>query len=83
YLHAPNTGTRTSWAAGAATSRAARLALMARTGEMGYPSALPAPLWGFYDVSFKDDSSRFHRPYGSYVMEIVLLNISYPAEFHS
>lgn len=83
YRHAPNTGTRKSWAAGDATSRAVRLALMAKTGEMGYPSALTAPVWGFYDVSFKGESFRFQRPYGSYVMENVLFKISFPAEFHS
>ena len=83
YRHAPNTGTRKSWAAGDATSRAVRLALMAKTGEMGYPSALTAKTWGFYDVSFKGESFRFQRPYGSYVMENVLFKISFPAEFHS
>lgn len=83
YRHAPNTGTRKSWAAGDATSRAVRLALMAKTGEMGYPSALTAPVWGFYYVSFKGESFRFQRPYGSYVMENVLFKISFPAEFHS
>ena len=83
YRHAPNTGTRKSWAAGDATSRAVRLALMAKTGEMGYPSALTAPVWGFYDVSFKGESFRFQRPYGSYVMENVLFKISFPAEFHA
>ncbi len=83
YRHAPNTGTRKSRAAGDATSRAVRLALMAKTGEMGYPSALTAPVWGFYDVSFKGESFRFQRPYGSYVMENVLFKISFPAEFHS
>ncbi len=83
YRHAPNTGTRKSRAAGDATSRAVRLALMVKTGEMGYPSALTAPVWGFYDVSFKGESFRFQRPYGSYVMENVLFKISFPAEFHS
>ncbi|MGA6150694.1 MULTISPECIES: bifunctional 2-methylcitrate dehydratase/aconitate hydratase [Stenotrophomonas] len=82
YRHAPNTGSRKSWAAGDATSRAVRLALMAATGEMGYPSALTAPTWGFYDVSFGGQPFRFQRPYGSYVMENVLFKISYPAEFH-
>src|SRR5690606_6273145 len=66
-----------------ATSRAVRLALMARTGEMGYPSVLTAKTWGFYDVLFKGQPFRFQRPYGSYVMEHVLFKISYPAEFHS
>jgi 2-methylcitrate dehydratase len=83
YRHAPNTGSRKSWAAGDATSRAVRLALMARSGEMGYPSALTAKTWGFYDVSFKGQEFRFQRPYGSYVMENVLFKISYPAEFHA
>jgi 2-methylcitrate dehydratase len=83
YRHAPNTGSRKSWAAGDATSRAVRLALIARTGEMGYPSVLSAKTWGFYDVLFKGNSFKFQRPYGSYVMENVLFKISYPAEFHS
>ena len=83
YRHAPNTGSRKSWAAGDATSRAVRLALMARAGEMGYPSALTAKTWGFYDVSFRGNAFKFQRPYGSYVMENVLFKISYPAEFHA
>jgi 2-methylcitrate dehydratase len=83
YRHAPNTGSRKSWAAGDATSRAVRLALMAKAGEMGYPSALTARTWGFYDVLFKGQPFRFQRAYGSYVMENVLFKISYPAEFHS
>jgi 2-methylcitrate dehydratase len=83
YRHAPNTGSRKSWAAGDATSRAVRLALMARAGEMGYPSALTAKTWGFYDVSFRGQEFKFQRAYGSYVMENVLFKISYPAEFHS
>jgi 2-methylcitrate dehydratase len=83
YRHAPNTGSRKSWAAGDATSRAVRLALMAKAGEMGYPSALTAKTWGFYDVSFKGQEFKFQRPYGSYVMENVLFKISFPAEFHS
>ena len=83
YRHAPNTGSRKSWAAGDATSRAVRLALMARAGEMGYPSALTAKTWGFYDVSFCGNEFKFQRPYGSYVMENVLFKISYPAEFHA
>jgi 2-methylcitrate dehydratase len=83
YRHAPNTGSRKSWAAGDATSRAVRLALMARAGEMGYPSVLTAKSWGFYDVSFRGQEFRFQRPYGSYVMENVLFKISYPAEFHA
>ena len=83
YRHAPNTGSRKSWAAGDATSRAVRLALIARTGEMGYPSVLSARTWGFYDVLFKGQPFKFQRGYGSYVMENVLFKISYPAEFHS
>ena len=83
YRHAPNTGSRKSWAAGDATSRAVRLALMVVKGEMGYPSVLTAKTWGFYDVSFKGKPFRFPRPYGSYVMENVLFKISFPAEFHA
>ncbi len=83
YRHAPNTGSRKSWAAGDATSRAVRLALMARAGEMGYPSALTARTWGFYDAVFRGQEFKFQRPYGSYVMENVLFKISYPAEFHA
>jgi 2-methylcitrate dehydratase len=83
YRHAPNTGSRKSWAAGDAASRAVRLALMARAGEMGYPSALTAKTWGFYDASFRGQQLKFQRPYGSYVMENVLFKISYPAEFHA
>src|SRR6201997_2360180 len=83
YRHSPNTGSRKSWAAGDATSRAVRLALIAKAGEMGYPSALTAKTWGFYDVSFRGQEFKFQRPYGSYVMENVLFKISYPAEFHA
>ncbi len=83
YRHAPNTGSRKSWAAGDATSRAVRLALIAKTGEMGYPTVLTAKTWGFYDVSFRGQPFRLSRPYGSYVMENVLFKISFPAEFHS
>jgi 2-methylcitrate dehydratase len=83
YRQSPNTGSRKSWAAGDATSRGVRLALMAATGEMGYPTALSAGTWGFYDVLFKGQPFRFQRPYGSYVMENVLFKISYPAEFHA
>ena len=83
YRHAPNTGSRKSWAAGDATSRAVRLALITQTGEMGYPSALTAKGWGFYDVLFKGKPFKFQRPFGSYVMENVLFKISFPAEFHS
>ena len=83
YRHAPNTGSRKSWAAGDATSRGVRLALIARTGEMGYPSVLTAKTWGFYDVLFRGQPFLFERPYGSYVMENVLFKISFPAEFHA
>jgi 2-methylcitrate dehydratase len=83
YRHAPNTGSRKSWAAGDATSRGVRLALIAKTGEMGYPSVLSAKGWGFYDVLFRGKPFRFQRRYGSYVMENVLFKISFPAEFHA
>ena len=83
YRHAPNTGSRKSWAAGDATSRAVRLALISQTGEMGYPSVLTAKGWGFYDALFKGKPFRFQRPFGSYVMENVLFKISFPAEFHA
>jgi len=83
YRHAPNTGSRKSWAAGDATSRAVRLALIALTGEMGYPSALSAKTWGFQDVLFKGKALSLPQPFGSYVMENVLFKISYPAEFHA
>ena len=83
YRHAPNTGSRKSWAAGDATSRAVRLALIAMTGEMGYPSVLTAKTWGFQDVSFKGNTVKLARPLGSYVMEQVLFKISFPAEFHA
>ena len=83
YRHAPNTGSRKSWAAGDATSRGLRHALIAMSGEMGYPSALSAPRWGFYDVLFKGQQFSFGQAFGSYVMENVLFKISYPAEFHA
>ena len=83
YRHAPNTGSRKSWAAGDATSRALRLALFALRGEMGYPSALSARQWGFQDVLFKGQPISQPQPFGSYVMENVLFKISYPAEFHA
>lgn len=83
YRHYPNAGSRKSWAAGDATSRAVRLALLAKAGEMGIPSVLTAKTWGFYDVSFKGQHFKFQRPYGSYVMENILWKISFPAEFHS
>jgi 2-methylcitrate dehydratase len=83
YRHAPNTGSRKSWAAGDATARAVRLALISKTGEMGYPSVLTAKTWGFYDVLFKGKQFEFQRPFGSYVMEHVLFKISFPAEFHA
>jgi 2-methylcitrate dehydratase len=83
YRHAPNTGSRKSWAAGDATSRAVRHALIALTGEMGYPTALSAPKWGFFDVLFKGNRFALARPFGSYVMEHVLFKVSFPAEFHA
>lgn len=83
YRHAPNTGSRKSWAAGDATSRGVRLALLALQGEMGYPSVLTAKKWGLYDVYFDGKPFQFQRPYGSYVMENVLFKISFPAEFHA
>ncbi len=83
YRHAPNTGSRKSWAAGDASSRGVRLAMMVVRGEMGLPSALTAPKWGFYDVLLKGNALAFQRPYGSYVMEHILFKISFPAEFHA
>jgi 2-methylcitrate dehydratase len=83
YRHAPNTGPRKSWAAGDATSRGVRLALLARQGEMDYPSVLTAKSWGYYDVLFKGKPFTMGRPLGSYVMENVLFKISFPAEFHA
>jgi 2-methylcitrate dehydratase len=83
YRHAPNTGSRKSWAAGDATSRAVRLAFISLTGEMGYPSALSAKGWGFQDVLFKGKAVSIPQRLGSYVMENVLFKISYPAEFHA
>lgn len=83
YRHSPNTGSRKSWAAGDATARAVRLALIAKTGEMGYPSVLSAKTWGFYDVAFKGNAFKFQRDYGTYVMENILFKISFPAEFHA
>src|SRR5262245_47250062 len=83
YRHAPNTGSRKSWAAGDATSRAVRLALLARLGEMGYPTALTAPTWGFQDVLFRKQPLALAQPLSSYVMEHVLFKISFPAEFHA
>ena len=83
YRHAPNTGSRKSWAAGDATSRGVRLALIAMTGEMGYPSALTAKTWGYYDVLFKGNAFSLPQAFGSYVMENILFKISYPAEFHA
>jgi 2-methylcitrate dehydratase len=83
YRHAPNAGSRKSWAAGDATSRGVRLALLVAAGEMGIPTVLSAPRWGFYDVLFDGEPFHFQRPYGSYVMENVLFKISYPAEFHA
>ncbi len=83
YRHAPNTGPRKSWAAGDATSRGVQLALLAVAGEAGYPSALSAKGWGFYDVSFRGEKFSFPRNYGSYVMENVLFKVAFPAEFHA
>jgi 2-methylcitrate dehydratase len=95
YRHSPNAGSRKSWAAGDATSRAVRLAMITMAGEMGIPGVLTAPQWGFYDVLFSktnkdqklkpEDQRRFilKQPYGSYVMENILFKISFPAEFHS
>lgn len=83
YRHSPNAGPRKSWAAGDATSRAVRLADFTMRGEIGYPSVLTAPTWGFYDVSFNGKPFEFTRSYGSYVMENILFKISFPAEFHS
>lgn len=83
YRHAPNTGSRKSWAAGDATSRGLRLALMALQGEMGYPSALSAPGWGFYEVLFKGGTFTLPRPLDSYVIENILFKVAYPAEFHA
>ncbi len=83
YRHAPNTGSRKSWAAGDATSRGVRLAFIAMTGEMGYPSALTAKTWGYYDVMFKGNAFSLPQGYASYVMENILFKISYPAEFHA
>ena len=83
YRHSPNTGSRKSWAAGDATSRAVRLALIAKTGEMGYATALSAPNWGFQDVLFNGQALTLARPLDSYVMENILFKISFPAEFHA
>ena len=83
YRHAPNAGSRKSWAAGDATSRAVRLAMITLSGEMGYPSVLTAKTWGFEDVLFKGESLRIPQSFGSYVMENVLFKISFPAEFHA
>ncbi|GAK13389.1 bifunctional 2-methylcitrate dehydratase/aconitate hydratase [Geomicrobium sp. JCM 19039] len=83
YRHAPNAGSRKSWAAGDATSRAVRLGLMTMKGEMGYASALTAPKWGFQDVLFSGNSLTIARPFGSYVMENILFKVSFPAEFHA
>lgn len=83
YRHAPNAGPRKSWAAGDACRRAVTHALNAVKGCVGYPSALTAKTWGFYDVLFKGKAFEFERPFGSYVMENVLFKISFPAEFHA
>jgi 2-methylcitrate dehydratase len=83
YRHMPNAGTRKSWAAGDATSRGLRLAWLAQQGEMGYPSALTAKTWGFYDAAFQGQPLCFSRGYGAYVVENILYKVSYPAEFHA
>ncbi|HTP65506.1 MAG TPA: bifunctional 2-methylcitrate dehydratase/aconitate hydratase [Geobacteraceae bacterium] len=83
YRHAPNTGSRKSWAAGDAASRGVRLALMTMAGEKGYPGALSAANWGFYDVSFRGKRFRLPQPYGTYVMENILFKVAFPAEFHA
>lgn len=83
YRHAPNTGSRKSWAAGDACSRAVNLAMLVKRGEIGVPGVLTAKTWGFYDVLFKGKPFEFQRPYGSYIMENVLFKISFPAEFHA
>jgi 2-methylcitrate dehydratase len=83
YRHAPNTGSRKSWAAGDAASRGVRLALMTMAGERGYPAPLSARTWGFYDVSFRGEKFSFQRPYSTYVMENILFKCAYPAEFHA
>lgn len=83
YRHAPNTGSRKSWAAGDATSRAVRLAWLISKGEMGYPSALTAKTWGFYDVTLRGQPLKIARPFDAYVMENILFKISFPAEFHA
>ena len=83
YRHAPNTGPRKSWAAGDACRRAVTHALNALKGEVGYPSALTVPTWGFYDIAFDGKPFEFERPFGSYVMENILFKISFPAEFHA
>ena len=83
YRHSPNTGSRKSWAAGDATSRAVRLALISLTGEMGYATALSAPKWGFQDVLFGGKPVTLAKPLEAYVMENILFKISFPAEFHA
>ena len=83
YRHAPNVGPRKSWAAGDATSRALQLVLLTLKGQIGYPSAITAPIWGFQDVLFKGKELRLPQEFGSYVMENVLFKVSFPAEFHA
>ena len=83
YRHAPNAGPRKSWAAGDATSRALQLVLLTQKGQIGYPSVLTTPTWGFYDVQFKGEQFSLPREFSSYVMENVLFKISFPAEFHA
>jgi 2-methylcitrate dehydratase len=83
YRHAPNTGTRKSWAAGDATARGVWLAWLASKGEMGYPTALSTPTWGFYDALFRSQPFTVNQAYGSYVIENILFKVSFPAEFHA
>jgi len=83
YRHSPNAGSRKSWAAGDATSRAVRLAMITMKGEMGIPTVLSAPTWGYYDVLFNGEAFKVNQPFNSYVMENVLFKISFPAEFHA
>jgi 2-methylcitrate dehydratase len=84
YRHAPNTGSRKSWAAGDATSRGVRHALMALKGEMGYPGAIATRMWGFEDVVLRGKPLVVPpQGFGSYVMENILFKISFPAEFHA
>jgi 2-methylcitrate dehydratase len=83
YRHFPNAGTRKSWAAGDATARGVQLALIVRAGEMGYPTALSAPKWGFYDTTFRGERLRLSQAYGEYVIDNILFKVPYPAEYHA